>query len=242
MIPAAGFGTRLGTLTLSTPKPLIDVGGITMLERTCTHLYEAGFKRIAINTHYLSEQIHSFIQTLKEKFPHVDFYISHEPEILNIGGGMRKIAHDLKVSEFLIFNSDTLLYGKSQPLAPILKAWDPNRMDALIYLKNKHNPLEEADFNLSEDNRLIRIPDKKDHMFFHAGISIYRADPLLSMPSDKFHIITDYILPKMSATHNFYGTILDANCIDIGTPENLRLARVKELGDISTSVRNKYRI
>jgi MurNAc alpha-1-phosphate uridylyltransferase len=225
MIPAAGFGKRLGDLTLNTPKPLIEVGGVTMIERTCAHLFEAGFKRIAINTYHLAEQIHNAIMLLQRKFPKLEFYISHEPEILDIGGGMKKIARDLEISEFLIFNPDILLYGASNPLAGIMNAWDPSYMDAFIYLKDKSDPTKAADFNLQPDMKLVRLQDKTEHLFFHAGISIYKTAPLLDVPLDKFHIITDYILPKMATGHNFYGTPLVAGWIDIGTPENLAAAR-----------------
>lgn len=230
MIPAAGFGTRLGAITFSTPKPLVEVQGITMLERACVHLQQAGFKHIAINTHHLAEQIHQFIPKLKDKFPNVEFHISHEPEILDVGGGMKKVARDLKTSEMLIFNSDALLYGNSKPLDLILKTWDPSRMDVLMYLKNKHelfgSPLE-ADFNLCPDSKLARLDDKNNNEYFYSGISIYRTDPLLSIQEEKFHIMKDYVFPKMLAEHNFYGVELDAEYIDIGTPESLAAANGK---------------
>lgn len=230
MIPAAGFGSRLGAITFSTPKPLVEVQGTTMLERACMHLQKVGFKRIAINTHHLAEQIHQFLPKLKEKFPSIQFHISHEPEILDIGGGMKKVACDLQITEMLIFNSDALLYGNPKPLDLILKTWDPSCMDALMYLKNKRElpgSPKEADFNLNPDNKLARLNDKNNNEYFYSGISIYRTDPLLSIQEEKFHIMKDYIFPKMLAEHNFYGIELDAEYMDIGTPESLAAANGK---------------
>ena len=228
MIPAAGFGTRLGELTFHTPKALVEIGGTTMLERACTHLVEAGFKRIAINTHYLAQQIHQFVPKLREKFPNIQFHLSHEPEILDIGGGMKKVARDLKLTEMLVFNADALLLNPINPLEPILKAWDAGNMDALMYLKHKsnlHHRPQKADFNLTKDGRLARLADNNNHEYLYPGISIYRTDPLLSIKDDKFHIMTDYIFPKMQLEHNFYGLILDAGYMDIGTPESLSAAK-----------------
>ncbi len=233
MIPSAGFGSRLKELSISRPKPLIELCGIAMLERACVHLSEAGFKRIAINTHYLAEQIHNFIPRLKKKFPNVNFHISHEPEILNIGGGIKKVAFDLNLTELLIFNADAFLYNESNPLNDfnplnfILETWDANNMDALMYLKNKHTlmpPLENADFNICKNNKLARSSDAKAHEYLYCGISIYNTKPLLSVKEDKFHIMKDYVFPKMLSEHQFYGLEMNAGYIDIGVPENLEIA------------------
>ena len=67
IIIAAGMGTRLRPLTLSTPKPLIKVFGKPMIERNVEFLLEKGIKEIVIVTGYLGEQF-SF---LKEKYPEV---------------------------------------------------------------------------------------------------------------------------------------------------------------------------
>lgn len=228
MIPAAGFGTRLGELTFYTPKALVQIGGVPMLERACTHLVEVGFKRIAINTHHLAQQIHQFVPKLKEKFPNIEFHLSHEPAILDVGGGMKKVARDLKLTEMLVFNADALLLNSINPLEPILKAWDASSMDALMYLKHKsdlHPPRQKADFNLTKEGKLDRLVDNNNHEYLYPGISIYRTDPLLSIKEDKFHIMTDYVFPKMQLEHNFYGLVLDASYMDIGTPESLQDAK-----------------
>lgn len=61
MIFAAGLGTRLGELGATTPKALIEVGGVTMLERTASALVAAGAGRIVVNVHHQAGAIESFI-------------------------------------------------------------------------------------------------------------------------------------------------------------------------------------
>ena len=57
LILCAGFGKRLNPITLSTPKPLLEVNNITVLE-TCIKLIESlGIKKVIINTFYLGNQI-----------------------------------------------------------------------------------------------------------------------------------------------------------------------------------------
>lgn len=67
IIIAAGMGTRLRPLTLSTPKPLIKIFGKPMIERNIEFLLEKGLKEIIIVTGYLGEQF----SYLEEKYPEV---------------------------------------------------------------------------------------------------------------------------------------------------------------------------
>ena len=61
MILAAGLGKRMQPLTLKTPKPLLEINNISLLERAINLLVGHGVKEIIINVHYLPEQISSFI-------------------------------------------------------------------------------------------------------------------------------------------------------------------------------------
>ena len=62
MILAAGLGTRLLPLTESVPKALVEVGGMTLLERTLERLAGAGCDRIVINLHHHAELIVDFLK------------------------------------------------------------------------------------------------------------------------------------------------------------------------------------
>jgi len=57
MVLAAGLGLRLRPITLTTPKPLVRVGGTTMLDRVLDRLAEHGIELAVVNTHHLGEQI-----------------------------------------------------------------------------------------------------------------------------------------------------------------------------------------
>lgn len=63
MIFAAGRGTRLGELGQTTPKALIEVGGMTMLERTVRKLVTAGADRLVVNVHHHADAITRFLAT-----------------------------------------------------------------------------------------------------------------------------------------------------------------------------------
>ena len=53
LILCAGYGKRLNPLTLETPKPLLEVKDISLLENTINLINDLGIKNILINTFYL---------------------------------------------------------------------------------------------------------------------------------------------------------------------------------------------
>jgi mannose-1-phosphate guanylyltransferase len=64
---AAGFGTRLRPLTNKIPKCLVPIKGKPLLEIWLENLSKAGVNSILINTHYLAEQVATFIDKSKYK-------------------------------------------------------------------------------------------------------------------------------------------------------------------------------
>ncbi|HEL9598218.1 TPA: sugar phosphate nucleotidyltransferase [Streptococcus suis] len=74
IILAAGMGTRLRPLTLTTPKSLIEVGGQTLIERQILFLNEIGISEIIIVTGYLSEKFDFLENKYGVKLIHNDKY------------------------------------------------------------------------------------------------------------------------------------------------------------------------
>lgn len=108
MIFAAGLGTRLQPLTNDTPKALIEVAGVTLLERVITRLNRAGFNEITINVHHHAQQIINFLYQ-KDNFG-IDIHISDErSQLLDTGGGILRARHWLEGdAPFLVHNVDIL--------------------------------------------------------------------------------------------------------------------------------------
>ena len=88
MILAAGYGTRLRPLTDTTPKALVAIKGVPLLEIVMRRLLAAGVEGVIINTHHLTDQVTTFVRT------HIDWSIrvalSHEKHLLNTGGGLQQ--------------------------------------------------------------------------------------------------------------------------------------------------------
>ena len=144
LILCAGLGERLKPLTLKTPKPLLEVNSITVLERCINLIIKFGVKKIFINTFHLSNKIFDFIKN--KKFP-IDIQLIEDGEkILDTGGGILNMIENSKENNFIIFNPDTL--------------WQKNYLNEIIemqnfYLSNKlDNILLLANKNLSFDKEL----------------------------------------------------------------------------------------
>ena len=85
LILCAGLGERLKPLTFKTPKPLLKLNNITILERCINMVIEFGAQKIYLNTFHLSNQIFKFIKN--KKFS-IDIEIINDGnEILDSGGG-----------------------------------------------------------------------------------------------------------------------------------------------------------
>lgn len=113
MILAAGLGTRLRPLTHHTPKPLVEVDGVPMLERVAQRLLSAGADRILVNVSHLSEQVEAYVRAADWRTPEggpVETAVSDEPDgPLETGGGIKKAADFFRRdAPFLVHNADIL--------------------------------------------------------------------------------------------------------------------------------------
>lgn len=108
MIFAAGLGTRLKPITDEKPKALVEVAGVTLLERVITRLDKAGFNDITINVHHQGQKIIDFLYQ-KDNFG-LDIHISDErSQLLDTGGGILKARKWLDGdAPFLVHNVDIL--------------------------------------------------------------------------------------------------------------------------------------
>ena len=170
LILCAGLGERLKPLTLKTPKPLLEVNSITVLER-CIHLIiKFGAKKIFINTFHLSNKISEFIKN--KKFP-IDIQLIEDGEkILDTGGGILNMIENSKENDFIIFNPDTL--WQKNYLNEIIEMQNfylSNKLDNILLLANKNLSFDKE---LKGDFKLINnlLKKNKNNDFIYIGCQI----------------------------------------------------------------------
>src|SRR5512143_1588388 len=104
MILAAGRGERMRPLTDHTPKPLLQVGGMALIEYHIHALVRAGFHEIVINHAHLGEQIETALGDGKRY--HAKLCYSPEGKTLETGGGIFRAMPLLGDEPFVVVNGD----------------------------------------------------------------------------------------------------------------------------------------
>ena len=129
MVLAAGLGLRMRPLTQDRPKPLVEVGGKTLLDRILDRLAASGVTDVVVNLHTMAEMIECHLEGRSK--PRITF--SPEPELLETGGGTLAALPHLGKGPFFAVNADVIwLDGWHNALARMAEAWDDPTMDALL--------------------------------------------------------------------------------------------------------------
>lgn len=222
MLFAAGFGTRMGALTLDRPKPLIEVGGRALLDHALDVASEAGIGRIAVNTHYKAEQIQAHLAGR-------DIALAHEPdEILDTGGGLRAALPLLGDGPVYTMNTDAVWRGPN-PLSLLTGAWDDSRMDALLLCLPPDQAIGhtgQGDFLLDAEGRVSRGPG-----LVYSGAQIIRTESLADIPDRAFSL--NVVWDRMMAEGRVFGTVYPGTWCDVGHPGGIALAEAMlDAGDV----------
>ena len=154
LILCAGYGKRLNPITLSTPKPLLKVNNVTMLENCINMILSLGIKKIILNTFHLSEQIKNFLND--KKFSAEIRIVEDGKEILNTGGGILNMISNSEDDDYLVFNPDTL--WKENYINEI------NQLQNFYYSNQLSNILLVTNKNLSYDKNLKGDFQLKDNL------------------------------------------------------------------------------
>lgn len=207
MIFAAGFGTRMGTLTAERPKPLIEVAGRPLIEHALTPAAEAGLSRVAVNAHYRADQMRAYLAdrpvTLMEE----------RPEILDTGGGLKNALPYLSADPVYTLNSDAVWSGPN-PLDVLAGGWRPDEMDALLLLvpeERTHGRLTDGDFDLDPAQRLIRKGP-----YVYTGAQIIRTGPVRDVPDRVFSL--NRVWDVFAAKQRLFGVVYPGHWCDVGHP------------------------
>ena len=208
MILAAGLGKRMQPLTLKTPKPLLEINNLALLERAINLLISHGVQEISINVHYLSDQIQSFIN--KKKFQ-VKITISKEEDLLlDTGGGVLKGTKNFGDNPFFVINPDTIWSeGYLEELKSLEMSYLKNKNPTLL-LVNKKFSIDSSfkgDFNLK--NGKITYDD--ENQFIFTGLQITKRDIMIDEKSKVFSmnkiwnkLIKDKNLHGLESNQKFY--------------------------------------
>ena len=222
MVLAAGFGRRMLPITLSRPKPLVEVAGRALVDHALDRLVEAGIGAAVVNVHHLADQLEAHLARRRD----IAIRISDERgEILETGGGVRK-ALPLLGSTILVMNSDSLwTEGRDSNLARLIAGFDPARMDIRLMVAAVSTSLGydgAGDFDLGADGRLARRAKGGVAPFVYAGVGILKAELFAGTPEGAFSL--NLLFDRAIAAGRLFGMPLDGEWLHVGTPEAIPAA------------------
>ena len=208
MILAAGRGERMRPLTDATPKPLLRIGGQTLIERHIHALAQADIRQLVINHAHLGEQL---VAALGDGSAYgVEIVYSPEPEAaLETGGGIFNALPLLGAEPFLVVNADI---WTDYPYVDL-----PVVIDGLAHLVMVANPAHhpEGDFSLSGG----RLAQRGPAMLTFSGIGIYRPELFDGCAPGAFPLAP--LLRTAMDAGQVSGEQYHGRWFDIGTPERL---------------------
>jgi MurNAc alpha-1-phosphate uridylyltransferase len=183
MVLAAGLGTRMRPLTLTTPKPLVRVAGRALIDYLLEPLARAGVETAVVNIHHLGEQIEAHVRDCHAP----QIIVSDEREqLLDSGGGIKKALPHLGSEPFFVLNADSFwIDGPKSNLLRLSEFWDAQQMDIVLLLANGAQATGYeglGDFTMAQDGRLSWRVERQVAPFIYAGVSIIKPELISHMP------------------------------------------------------------
>lgn len=219
-ILAAGKGTRLRPYTDTMPKPMVSVGGISIIRQTLQKLLQVGVTDVVVNTHHLAPVLEEHLAGIKT--PNIT--LSHEDELLDTGGGVKKMLQHFEEKPFFLINGDALWEdknGENTALLRLAERWNDAAMDMLLLLQpvsgmSLTNGV--GDYRLNDDGRAIRTPGK-DGEFMFAGVRIVHPRLFEGSPDGAFSFLQ--LMDKAQQSGRLFGLAHTGAWHHISTPEEL---------------------
>ncbi|BCM89837.1 UTP--glucose-1-phosphate uridylyltransferase [Abditibacteriota bacterium] len=210
MILAAGVGSRLDPITRTTPKPMVPVLGLPVIEHIIRLLEQHGFDEIICNTHYLAEQIESYFAHKTDLKAKVSF--NREEKLLGTAGGLKRVQDQLGLftgdEPFLVVGGDDLT---SVDLSAMLAAHREKGALATIALTEVEDPSQFGVVVLGENDAIERFVEKPKpgtapSNLVNMGVYLFSPRILDKIPSGEFYDFGKQVFPQIQeAGEPFFG-------------------------------------
>jgi MurNAc alpha-1-phosphate uridylyltransferase len=216
MVLAAGLGTRMRAVNKAVPKPLLELNGRTLLDCAIDHVGEAGVEHIVVNTHHMAEIVAAHLRAREQ--PRVA--ISHEPELLDTGGGVAQ-ALPLLGETFFVVNSDVFwLDGVVPALYRLAGAFDPERLDAVLLFQRTVDAVGydgPGDFFLDALGSPRRRGEREIAPYLFTGIQLLHRRAFGGIAERAFSL--NRVYDRAEAAGRLHAVVHDGECYHVGTPD-----------------------
>jgi len=225
LLLCAGLGTRLRPITYDLPKCLVEIAGRPILEHWFKKLEEINCDSAIVNTHYLHEQVSSFIN--KYQSNNLTIKVAHEKFLLGTFGTLRQHIDQFRGTTNLLIHADNAM---EDDLNELIKAHKHRPKGCLItMLTFETTSPEKCGIVVTDHNGIvIEFHEKKINSPGNiANGAVYVFDDEFITYLDKFK--PEALDFSLDILPNLIGRIFTchtrAHYFDIGTPQTLREAQ-----------------
>jgi mannose-1-phosphate guanylyltransferase len=224
---AAGEGTRLRPLTFQTPKCLIPISGVPLLEIWFRLLERHGVTDVLINTHLLADRMEAFVRGLRTS---IRTRLEHEPELLGSAGTVRRHRGFVQgESAFWIVYADSLT---DLDLSSLLRFHRERKSLLTLGLFHTDVPRDSGIATLAPDGRItgfVEKPADPPGDLSNTGIMVASPDLVEEIPDRVPCDFSFHVLPRLVG--RMHGLVMHDFFIDIGTWANYEKAQ-REWNDL----------
>ena len=219
---AGGFGKRLMPLTKNTPKPLLKIGNIPILEKTIIQLSESGFYNFIISTHYKSEMFKDYFGNGKNWKVNIEYIYENKP--LGTAGSISLLKNIPKLP-VLIMNSDLLTKINFESLIN----YHNDQMCAATVCVRDHEVKIPYGIVETKDGLIRKIEEKpKKKFFINAGIYVIEPELIKNIATNKHLNMTDFLQNQVDNDKKIGIFPIHEYWLDIGHRESFEQAKKDE--------------
>lgn len=233
VVLVGGFGTRLRPLTSTTPKPMLPVGHVPIIERLVTNLGRSGVSEVTLALGFKPEP---FIEAFPDgECAGVALRYAVEPEPLDTAGAIRFAADAAGIDHtFVVVNGDILT---DLDVADLVRFHREHGAEATIHLIGVPDPSAFGVVALDAAGRVERFVEKPapgtaPSNLINAGTYVLEPSVLQRIPAGQKVSIERAIFPLVAADGGLYAMATDDYWIDTGRPELYLQANLDLLAEV----------
>ena len=237
MVLAAGLGTRMRPLTDRTAKPLLPLGGRSLLDHALDRLADAGVTDAVVNAHWHADLVARQLaarqlaaRQLAARTTGPAITLRREATLLDTGGGVTAALAEglLGPDPFFVVNGDAFwLDGPSSALGRLISAFDDREMDAVLLVHRSfqvHADVGFGDFAVDRWGAVRRRREREIVPYIYAGVQLASPRLFRDAPSGAFS--TNILWDRAIAAGRLIAVVHDGLWFHLSTPSDLTEAEI----------------
>ena len=230
LVLVGGFGTRLRPLTEHTPKQMLPICGVPMIEWVVSHLADHGIEEIGLALGYRPD---AFLAAYPDgRIAGIPYKVAVEPEARGTAGAIRFAALEMELNEpFLVLNGDVLT---DLDIGALLSFHQEREAEATIALQAVADPSRFGVVTTSDDGRVREFIEKppansSPSNTINAGTYVLNPSVIARIPDTRPVSIERETFPEMALAETLFALESDTYWLDTGTPKQFLEANLDVL-------------